>query len=81
MVIGGVQGGAASKSAMPSGKPSTISLRYGSDGSSGVWHRQTKPARLAMQCSVWVEGRLGCQGWECSRKKLRMRMRYRVCKS
>ena len=47
MVIGGVQG-AASKSAMPSGKPSTISLRYGSDGSSGVWHRQTKPA-----CLVW----------------------------
>lgn len=56
MVIGGVQR-AASKSAMPSGKPSTISLRYGSDGSSGVWHRQTDEAGLSGYAVYgWVEG-------------------------
>lgn len=80
-VIGGVQRAAvASKSAMPSGKPSTISLRYGSDGSSGVWHRQADEAGLSGQRWV-VEGRLavqcGCRGWES--RKLRMRMRYKVC--
>ena len=38
---------------MPSGKPSTISLRYGSDGSSGVWRKQADEAGssgFAVQC-------------------------------